>query len=47
MKYHGVDPQNVPLYLKELEFRYNNHDQDIYDMLIQNLNEYHTMEHIE
>jgi len=47
MKYHGVDPQNFPLYLKEMEFRYNNRDQDLYDMLIQCLNEYHKVEHIE
>jgi len=46
-KYHGVDPQKFPLYLKEMEFRYNNRDQDLYDMLIQCLNEYHKVEHIE
>jgi len=28
------------LYLKEMEFRYNNRDQDLYDLLIQCLNEY-------
>jgi len=40
MKYHGVKPDNFPLYLKEMEFRYNNRDQDLYDLLIQRLNEY-------
>jgi len=34
MKYHGVNPDKFPLYIKELEFRYNNRDQDLYDLLI-------------
>jgi len=46
-KYHGVNPNKFPLYLKELEFRYNNRDQDLYDKLIQHLNEYHKVEHID
>ena len=29
MKYHGVNPVKFPLYLKELEFRYNNRHQDL------------------
>jgi len=34
-KYHGVNPNKFPLYLKELEFRYNNRNQDLYDKLLQ------------
>lgn len=35
MKYHGVNPQKFPLYLKELEFRYNHRERDLFDDLIQ------------
>ena len=35
LKYHGVDAQKFPLYLKELEFRYNHRDRDLFDDLIQ------------
>src|SRR4030042_5608147 len=34
MKYHGVNPVKFPLYLKELEFRYNNRHHEIYDDLV-------------
>lgn len=37
MKYHGVKPTKFPFYLKELEFRYNHRDQDLYDDLLQAL----------
>ncbi len=40
LKYHGIDAQKFPLYLKELEFRYNHHDQDLFDDLIQVLVRY-------
>ncbi len=34
MKFHGVDPMKFPLYLKELEFRCNHRDRDLfYDLL--------------
>lgn len=29
-RYNGLSPQKFPLYLKELEFRYNNKDKDIF-----------------
>lgn len=32
-KYHGINMQNYPLYLKEMEFRFNYRDIDIYDLL--------------
>ncbi|MEA2004030.1 MAG: IS1595 family transposase, partial [archaeon] len=33
-KYHGINKNNYPLYLKEMEFRYNHRDEDIYTLLI-------------
>jgi transposase len=30
MKHHGVSPQRFPLYLKELEFRYNHRHEDLF-----------------
>jgi transposase len=35
MKYHGVNPMKFPLYLKELEFRYNDRDSDLFFDLLQ------------
>ena len=35
IKYHGVDPGRFPLYLKELEFRYNHRDSDLFNDLFQ------------
>jgi transposase len=35
MKYHGVNPMKFPLYLKELEFRYNHRDSDLFFDLLQ------------
>jgi transposase len=35
MKYHGVNPRKFPLYLKELEFRYNHRDRDLFNDLLQ------------
>ena len=35
MKYHGFKPEKFPFYLKELEFRYNHRDRDLYDDLLQ------------
>jgi transposase len=31
IKHHGVSKENFPLYLKELEFRYNNRHTDIFE----------------
>ena len=36
-KHHGVSPQRFPLYLKELEFRYNHRQEDIFPRLVQYL----------
>ena len=33
IKYHGVSKDNFPLYLKELEFRYNHRHDDIFDIV--------------
>ncbi len=35
LKYHGVDPMKFPLYLKELEFRYNHRNRDLFNDLLQ------------
>lgn len=34
-KHHGISPQRFPLYLKELEFRYNHREQDIFSLIAQ------------
>ena len=47
LKYHGVDAQKFPLYLKELEFRYNHRDRDLFDDLIQVLVGYSRVAYIE
>ena len=33
IKHHGVSKSRFPLYLKELEFRYNNRNQDLFDQV--------------
>jgi transposase len=33
----GISPRNFPLYIKELEFRYNHRDDDIFPILAQYL----------
>jgi transposase len=33
-KHHGVSPKKFPLYIKEQEFRYNNKDKDIFEILL-------------
>lgn len=35
MKYHGVSKEKFPLYLKELEYRYNNRNNDLFVLLTQ------------
>jgi transposase len=32
-KHHGISPERFPLYLKELEFRYNHRTQDIFPLV--------------
>jgi len=36
LKFHGVDSHKFPMYLKEMEFRYNNRDKDLF-MLVAKL----------
>jgi transposase len=33
IKHHGVSKKYFPLYLKELEFLYNNRNHDIFDLI--------------
>jgi len=32
-KFHGLSPSNFRYYLKELEFRYNNRDEDLFEKI--------------
>jgi transposase len=34
IKHHGVSPRKFPRYIKEMEFRYNNRDADVFDVLL-------------
>lgn len=36
-KFHGVSKEKFPLYLKEMEFRYNNRNKNIFNLTVQNL----------
>jgi transposase len=36
-KFHGVSKGKFPLYLKEMEFRYNNRDKNIFNLTAQTL----------
>ena len=35
LKFHGLSPKLFPLYLKELEFRYNERGKELYDKLLE------------
>ena len=37
MKFHGVSKEKFPLYLKEMEFRYNNRNHDLFNLLAQKI----------
>jgi transposase len=37
IKFHGVSKEKFPLYLKEMEFRYNNRAKDIFTLLVKNI----------
>jgi len=37
IKFHGISKKKFPLYLKEMEFRYNNRDKNIFNLITQNL----------
>jgi transposase len=34
-KFHGVSKEKFPLYLKEMEFRYNNRHNNLFDLIVQ------------
>ena len=34
LKYHGLSPTFFPYYLRELEFRYNHRNEDLFDLLL-------------
>ena len=33
-KYHGINHENYPLYLKEMEFRFNHRNEDVFKLLV-------------
>lgn len=37
IKFHGVSKEKFPLYLKEMEFRYNNRSKDFFILLVENI----------
>jgi len=37
IKFHGVSKEKFPLYLKEMEFRYNNREKDIFTLMVKNI----------
>ncbi len=37
IKFHGVSKEKFPLYLKEMEFRYNNRKKEIFTLLVKNI----------
>ena len=37
IKHHGVSKERFPLYLKEMEFRYNHRHQDLFPLVVQQL----------
>lgn len=40
IKHHGISPQRFPLYLKELEFRYNHRHQDLFEILLKYMTDF-------
>lgn len=37
IKFHGISKVKFPLYIKEMEFRYNNRDKNIFNLMTKNL----------
>jgi transposase-like protein len=35
LKYHGLKEENFPYYLKELEFRYNNRSENLFEKILE------------
>ena len=40
IKHHGVSKERFPLYLKEMEFRYNHRHQDLFPLVVQQLTQW-------
>nr|WP_245523418.1 IS1595 family transposase [Spirochaeta thermophila] len=40
LQHHGVSVERFPLYLKELEWRYNHREEDLFELLLEVLREY-------
>ena len=40
IKHHGVSKERFPLYLKEMEFRYNHRHQDLFPLVVQYLTQF-------
>lgn len=40
IKHHGVSPRRFPLYLKEMEFRYNHRREDIFPIIVKYLTDF-------
>jgi transposase len=39
-KYHGINKENYPLYVKEMEFRFNHRNEDLYPLLVEILRQF-------
>lgn len=37
LKFHGLSPDNFPYYLKELEFRYNNRNENLFEKIVETI----------
>lgn len=37
IKFHGVSKEKFPLYLKEMEFRYNHRKENLFDLFLQSI----------
>jgi len=37
IKFHGVSKEKFPLYLKEMEYRFNNRNYELFELLAQNM----------
>jgi len=47
IKYHGVNPKKFPLYIIELEFRYNHRHHDRYNDLVKYISHYSRVAYIQ
>ncbi len=44
-KYHGIRKKNYPLYVKEMEFRFNHKNEDLYPILVEVFRQFGTKFH--